>query len=202
MREHGLQAPHRVGWAHGPKARDRSIIPGRPDRMRGTDLTGTVTVRDGAVGVFVALDHHTAWCVGIHAAVRRTRFEALEPIRQGVREHCGGFAEGIAQGLALRHNHGSRHLADDFQAGIRFPGFTSSPAFVREPEGNGCVERFIRTLEENLRRVRTCETVENLRRALLEFKRLDNEHRILERLDHRTPAQARKDACSPAEAVA
>jgi hypothetical protein len=26
----------------------------------------------------------------------------------------------------------------------------SSPAFVREPEGNGCVERFIRTLKENL----------------------------------------------------
>lgn len=26
----------------------------------------------------------------------------------------------------------------------------SSPAFVWEPEGNGCAERFIRTLKENL----------------------------------------------------
>ena len=58
----------------------------------------------------------------------------------------------------------------------------SSPAFVREPEGNGCAERFIRTLKENLRWVRTFETVEELRLALLEFKRMYNEHWILERL--------------------
>ena len=30
------------------------------------------------------------------------------------------------------------------QAEIRFLGIESSPAFVREPEGNGCAERFIR----------------------------------------------------------
>jgi len=82
MREHGLQAPHRIGHAHGPKAHDRSIIPNRPDEMRGTDLTTTVTVQDGAVGVFVVVDHHTAECVGIHAAKPCTCFEALEPVRQ------------------------------------------------------------------------------------------------------------------------
>ena len=32
----------------------------------------------------------------------------------------------------------------------RFLGIESSPAFVRAPEGNGCAERFIRTLKENL----------------------------------------------------
>jgi len=31
------------------------------------------------------------------------RFEALEPIRQGVRGYVGGFANGIARGLAMRH---------------------------------------------------------------------------------------------------
>jgi len=31
---------------------------------------------------------------------------------------------------------------------------------VREPEGNGCAERFIRTLKENLLWVRRFETVE------------------------------------------
>lgn len=202
MRQHGLQAPHRLGNAHGPKAHDRTIIPERPNQMWGTDLTGTVTVRDGAVGVFVAVDHHTAECVGIHAAKSCTRFEALEPLRQGVRDFCGGFAENAAVGLTLRHDHGSQYLADDFQAEIRFLGFTSSPAFVREPEGNGCAERFIRTLKENLLWVRTFETVEELRLALLEFKRLYNEHWIVERLGYRTPTQARKDACSAQEIAA
>ena len=202
MREHSLQAPHRVGAKHGPKVHDRSIIPEQPNQMWGTDLTTTVTVRDGQVGVFVAVDHATAECVGIHAAVVCTRFEALEPIRQGVRDYCGGFAEGIAADLMLRHDHGSQYLADDFQAEIRFLGITSSPAFVREPEGNGCAERFIRTLKENLLWVRCFETVEDLRQALLEFKRLYNEHWILERLGYRTPAQARKDACLTREIAA
>ena len=41
----------------------------------------------------------------------------------------------------------------------------SSPAFVRAPEGNGCAERFIRTLKESLLGVRTFGTVEELRQA-------------------------------------
>jgi putative transposase len=41
-------------------------------------------------------------------------------------------------------------MSGDFQKEIRFLGAGSSPAFVRAPEGNGCAERFIRTLKENL----------------------------------------------------
>ena len=40
-----------------------------------------------------------------------TRFEALEPLRQGVREHFGGFSKGIASGLAVRHDHGSQYMS-------------------------------------------------------------------------------------------
>ena len=36
MREHGLQAPRRVGRPHGPKAHDSTIITERPDQMWGT----------------------------------------------------------------------------------------------------------------------------------------------------------------------
>ena len=41
-------------------------------------------------------------------------------------------------------------MSDDFQHELSFLGMTSSPSFVREPEGNGVAERFIRTLKENL----------------------------------------------------
>src|SRR3989441_9752631 len=41
-----------------------------------------------------------------------------------------------------------RSLSDDYQAEIAFLGMQSSPSFVRQPECNGCVERFIRTLKE------------------------------------------------------
>ena len=83
MREHGLQAPYRAGHAHGPKAHDGTITTAAPNVMWGTDMTSTVTVGEGAACVFVAVDHCTAECIGLHAAKRGTRFEALEPIRQG-----------------------------------------------------------------------------------------------------------------------
>ena len=111
--------------------------------MWGTDLTVTPTVDEGRASVFIAIDHCTCECVGIHASKTANRFEALEPIRQGIREHFGGFEENIAEGLELRHDHGSQYVSDDFQNEIAFLGVQTSPSFVREPEGNGCAERFI-----------------------------------------------------------
>ena len=42
----------------------------------------------------------------------------------------------------------SQYLSDHFQGELRFLGIRSSPSFVAAPEGNGCAERFIRTLKE------------------------------------------------------
>jgi hypothetical protein len=76
--------------------------------MWGTDATSTVTVEDGIVTVFVAINHCTFEGVGIHAATRATRFEALEPIRQGVRQQFGVFSAGRETGVQVRHDHGSQ----------------------------------------------------------------------------------------------
>ena len=138
----------------------------------------------------------SAECVGIHAARRGTRFEALEPLRQGVRRHFGGFAKEVALGLSLRHDHGSQYMARDFQKELRFLGIESSPAFVRAPEGNGCAERFIRTLKENLLWVRSFATVEELRRALLAFRETYNATWLIERHGFRPPAAIREEQLS------
>ena len=127
------------------------------------------------------------------AVLRLLKGEALEPIRQGVREQFGGFTQGIADGLAIRHDHGSQYLSDDFQGELTFLGMRSSPSFVREPEGNGCAERFIRTLKENLLWVRTFKTIEELRLALLEFKKTYNEQWIIQRHGYKTPSQVRQE---------
>ena len=79
------------------------------------------------------------------------------------------------------------------QQEVAFFGIESSPSFVREPEGNGVAERFIRTLKENLLWVRRFATIEELRLALLEFKRTYNEQWMLEKYDYRSPAQVRRD---------
>jgi len=190
MRENALLAPSRTGAPKGPRNHDGTIIPEAVDIMWGTDMTSTWT-QEGQAAVFIGIDHHSGECTGIHAARRGTRFEALEPIRQGVRRCFGAFAEKAATGLSLRHDHGSQYMSDDFQNEILFPGIESSPAFVRAPEGNGCAERFIRTLKENLLWVRPFETVEELPRALLEFRDLYNETWLLERHGFLSPNAAR-----------
>ena len=149
--------------------------------------------QDGQVAIFFAVDHCSLECVGIHAAKPGTRFEALEPLRQGVREYFGGFAPQAAQGLALRHDHGSQYRSHDFQEEIAFLGIVSSPAFVRAPEGNGGAARFVRILKENLLWVQDFSNVEELRLALLDFKRTYNRNWILQRHGYKTPAQVRQE---------
>lgn len=83
-------------------------------------------------------------------------------------------------------------MSDDFQKEIRFLGMESSPAFVREPEGNGCIERFFRTLKEQLLWVRHFETAEELREALHEFRDRYNREWLIERLNFESPRQARE----------
>ena len=94
---------------------------------------------------------------------------------------------------AQRSEAGALGISHDFQAEIRSLGMEGSPAFVREPEGNGCAERFIRTLKENLVWLRRFETIEELRRALLAFQRTYNQSWIIERHGYKTPAQVRAD---------
>jgi transposase InsO family protein len=201
MRENDLLAPGRVGSPHGPRNHDGTIIPETIDTMWGTDLTTTFT-GEGSAAVFIAVDHCSAECVGVHAHARATRFEALEPIRQGVRRCFGGFAKDVARGLAMRHDHGSQYMSDHFQKELAFLGIESSPAFVRAPEGNGCAERFIRTLKENLLWVRHFETIEELRQALLAFRETYNTSWLIERHGYLTPTEFRENQLQPLADVA
>ena len=194
MREAKLLAPTRLGHAHGPQAHDGTITTEVPDQMWGMDATSCLTRRDGVATVFVVVDHCAAECIGLHAARPGTRFEAVEPLRQGIRALFGDYEADIATGLRARHDHGSQYMSNYFQDELKFLGIESSPAFVREPEGNGVAERFIRTLKEQLLWVRTFETVEDLRVALLEFKDRYNREWLCERHGHQTPLAVRTHA--------
>ena len=193
LREHQLLSPARRPEPGQGNPHEGTIVAEAPNQMWGTDATATFTETDGTVTVFAAIDHCTAECTGIHVVKKATRFEALEPIRQGVQEYFGGFAAGSAAGLRLRHDHGSVYMSDDFQNKIGLLGMEPSPAFVRQPEGNGCIERFFRTLKEQLLWLRRFRDLAELRDALMEFRERYNHHWIIERLNYRTPVQARRD---------
>ena len=93
-------------------------------------------------------------------------------------------------------------MSDHFQDELRFLGIRSTPAFVATPEGNGCAERFIRTLKEQLLWIESFATVEELRLALVAFKQRYNDQWLVERHGHRTPAAVRAALTSAVEAAA
>ena len=68
----------------------------------------------------------------------------------------------------------------------------SSGVAQRESRGNGCVERFIRTLKEQLLWLTRFASVEELHAALQEFADRFNNLWILGRLSYMTPAQHRR----------
>ena len=162
-------------------------------------MTATFLSTGQQVAVFVAADHCSASCVGIHAATRGTRFEALQPIRQGVRECFGAIGEDVAAGLTIRHDNGSQYISHDFRNEIAWLGAKSSPC---APEGNGCAERFIRTLKENLLWLRTFDTIEGLQTVLKKFRDDYNEQWLIQRHGHRSPNQFRRDAMDKIPAAA
>jgi transposase InsO family protein len=84
-------------------------------------------------------------------------------------------------------------VSDAFPKEMAWLGIPSSPSFVRAPEGNGCAERLIRTLKEQLLWVRRFKHVEELRVALREWLEKYHEPWLVARHSYRTPAQVRRD---------
>ena len=56
----------------------------------------------------------------------------------------------VAAGLALRYDGGSCFRSEHYQTEIDHLGITRSPAFHYEPETNGCAEKAIQTLKEQV----------------------------------------------------
>ncbi len=193
MGHHQLLAPVRGGPPKGPRVHHGSIIPIAPNLMWGTDATATWTLKQGQVTVFAVLEHFTSECLGIHAAKYGSRHEALEPIRQAVKRVFGAYEANVADGVLVRHDHGSQYVSHDFQAELAFLGLQSSPSFVRSPEGNGVSERFFRTLKEQLLWLQDYDDEETLRAALYEFRDRYNTNWILQRHAYRTPQQVRQE---------
>ena len=98
-----------------------------------------------------------------------------------------------ARGLSLRMDHGSQYLSDHFQNQIRYWGITPSFGFVEEPETNGVAERFNRTLKEQAIHGRIFKTLEDVRIAVGQFVEDYNAHWRPEKLEFKTPVEARRE---------
>ena len=166
MRQHGLLAPRRLGPPNGDPAHAGTIITDRPDVMWGTDATRFYTEQDGWCWFFGAIDHGIDELLGWHVAKLGDRWAALEPIRQGVRHAFGDFRKDVARGLAIRCDWGPQYIADAWINEVKWLGITISPSYVGEPQCNGVIERFMRTLKEQCLYLHRFQTLEEARRII------------------------------------
>ena len=189
MREHRLLSPHRSAFAPA-RAHDGRIITDAPNVRRATDGARIWTADDGWVWLFDLVEHWNGECLGWHVRKTGLRFAAWEPIAQALAGVLGGTPR-AARGIELRHDHGSQYLTDFFQSNARFHGFVPSFALLGEPETNGVLERFHRTLKEQIIHGRTYQNIAQLRAALAAFVHTYNHHWLLEKLHYQSPIQAR-----------
>ena len=189
MRRAGLLAPQRAHRRRTPRPHDGTIIPAGPNQRWGADATMAWTRDDGWVWVFACVDHFSAeaWA---HVAKIGDRHAALQPIYDGVIDRWGSLEPDIARGIAVRHDWGSQYRSVHFQASLRWLGMVDDPAFVGEPETNGCAERWIKTLKEQCLWARLYDDVHDLRQAVAAFQHLYNHEWLIQRHGHRTPKEA------------
>jgi len=191
MREHALLSPQRAPKGEA-KTHDGTITTEKPLEMWGTDGTTVQVVDEGTVWIFGAIEHWNAECVGIHACKTGDRFNAMEPIRQGIRKRYGSLAKGLTAGLAVRCDQSSQYTSGHFQTELKLLGIRQNLAYVSEPETNGVIERFWKTLKKQVIEGRVYQTLADLRKALKDFVDLYNRHWRLEKLGGRSSEEARQ----------
>ena len=164
----------------------------KPDRLWGKDGTTALVVEEGTVWIFGAIEHSNAECVGTPAYKIGDRFNAVEPVKQGLWKHYGSRAKGIVTGLPLRCDHGGQCTSDHFQIEPKHFGIRQSLAQVRDPETKGVIERFCMTWKKQVLEGRIYQPLADLRKTMREFVDLYNRRWRLEKFGGHTPDEVRQ----------
>ena len=190
MRENALLSPHRAR-RRDENSHKRKIITTAPDIMWAIDATQVTTVEHGKVWIFGVAEHRNAEFLGWHVTKRGSRFAATQALAMAVRQQFGRLCAGAARGLALRHDHGSQSIADDVRKQARSWGISPSYALVGEPETNGGIETFFRTLKKQAIHGRVFQTIDQARDAVRDFAARYNAARLIEKNGPLSPLAAR-----------
>ena len=150
MRENGLLAPHRLGRTEA-KPHDGTIITDKVNEMWGTDMTQTITIREGR-----------AECLRCRGTRRTGKSSAFmhrgRPIASRPASRCarlciaasGAIAPGVVHRVKTRNDHGSNYMSGDFQDEIEYLGSKLCPPSCESQRATASQSAYCRTLKENL----------------------------------------------------
>ena len=163
--------------------------------MCATDGKELHTAQKGKSWFIRVIDHFNDEIKSFHVCKRFDRYAALEPLRQAVKTEYGSVDKGICKwlGIALRSDHGSQFESGTYQKELEFLGVEYSPALVRSPERNGIIERFHRTLHEQIFHQTNFENLDQAEIIIGGFVRNYNENWLLHRLGLCLPIEYKTD---------
>ena len=193
MRERGLLSPQRNEPGE-EKTHDGTIIPDSINQIWGTDGTLFGTIKGDLLWLFAVIDHFSDEILGWHIVEvgQGDRFAALEPIKQSLRRIRGVASKDTGNGIAIRHDWGPQYIARDFKNELEFLGLRNSPALVHEPQTNGVIERFFKTLKLECLWIENFRDVEHARDVVGRWMETYNTQWLIERHGHQTPREVRQ----------
>ncbi len=192
MRLNNLLSPRR-SLRGDKKLHDGTITTDSPDIMYRTDASKIWTWDQVCVWLFTAIDHCHGEIVGWHVAKRCTRYASLEPIIHALEKYLHGSRANCTRCIQLRMDNGCQYTSDHFINQNRYWGITPGFGYPREPEINGVVECFNRTLKEQVIYVRAYRNVEDLSNAIRIFIDSYNNHWMLEKNGYLSPIEKRNE---------
>ena len=204
MREAGLLSPQRVDADRSKKLHEGTIIPENIDLLWGTDGTQFGMANGKLLWLFAAIDHYSCEVLGWHLIEvgQGDAWAALEPVKQALRKRRGAMTQKAGSGISIRHDWGPQYIAADFTKELDFLGLGNSPGFVHEPETNGVIERFFRTLKEECLWVHDFQDTDQARRIVGEWIETYNREWLIERHGYRTPWTVRQEMESAKQVAA
>lgn len=205
LRREGLQVSRKRVWAimraHGlVLARDREpgetarghVAVPEPNRRIATDLTTVWTRKDGVVAIVPTIDCGCRTGLAIEVTKDQHSPAVLASLEAGL-VVAFGSPDNVPEDVELRTDHGPQYTGADCEELVKRWGLVHTFAPVGRPTGNAVVERFIRTLKEELIWLRDWESADEIRSAVAAWLSHYNEHRPHQALNWQTPNERRAE---------
>jgi transposase InsO family protein len=202
-RVHAIMRAHDLVLARdsepGEPARGHVAVP-EPNRRIATDLTTVWTKRDGVVALVPTID-----CGDRTAVIEVTKDQHGPAVLASVEAKlvaAFGSPTNVPDDLELRTDHGPQYTGADCAALCERWRLAHTYAPVGRPTGNAVVERFIRTLKEELIWLRDWDSADELRAAIASWLHHYLHHRPHQALNWQTPIERRAERLAAPVALA
>ena len=188
MRAHGLVLAR--DREPGEPVRGHVAVP-QPNRRLATDLTTVWTRRDGVVALVPTIDCGDRTAI-VEVTVDQHGPAVLASVEQKLVAAFGSPAN-VPEGVEVRTDHGPQYTGADCNALCKRWHVVHTFAPIGRPTGNAVVERFIRTLKEELIWLRDWQSADELRAAVATWLDHYHHHRPHQALNWQTPMERRAE---------